>query len=138
MCEREFKICLEGKIMAGETINIGVTVNPEPQPFTVEDANGNLVSDGGSITLNAETVGVNDPGQTVVSISGGTQPYTASLANGSSAPDGMELTLDETGTIVQLEGTPTTAGDDSFSVTVQDSAGASVTASARSKKKKIS
>lgn len=134
MREVKFKICIEGELMAGETINVNVTVNPAENPFTVEDAEGNPVSDGGTVTLNAETVGVNDPGQTVVSMSGGTPPYTANL-NGTTAPDGMELTLDETETIVQLEGTPTTAGDDSFEVAVSDSAGASVNVKAKSKKK---
>jgi|SRR5580698_4695913 hypothetical protein len=129
-----FKLVLEGEIMSSETINVAVTVNPaSPAPLSLTDVNGNNLPDGADVTLTAETVGVNDPGQVVCNIAGGQAPYTATISSGA-APDGMELNL-VNGNSVELEGTPTTAGDDEFAVTVSDSAGASLTVGAKSKKR---
>jgi len=122
--------------MTQETVNVSITVNPAAKPFLVVDAAGNTVSDGGSIALAAETVGVADPGQTVVVLSGGTAPYNVALAAGSALPDGdhLDSTVNADGSeTVILSGTPTTAGADSFSLMLSDSAGAAVQVSARRK-----
>jgi hypothetical protein len=139
MHEREpirFKLKLEGETMTQETVSVLITVNPAAAPFTVKDAAGNTVPDGGSITLSAETVGVADPGQTVVVLSGGTAPYNVALATGSVLPNGdhLDSTVNADGSeTVVLSGTPTTAGSDSFSLMLSDSAGAAATVSARRK-----
>ncbi len=122
--------------MAGETLNFAVSVKEAAQSLKVVDADGNVLADGDSVTLKDETVGVADE-QTLFTVSGGTPPYSFSLASGS-LPDGDSLQSTENADgseTVTLEGTPTTAGDSTFAVAVSDSAGSSVTLSA---KKKIS
>ena len=102
-----------------------VTVSAAQQGLT-------LTPNGGA--LPDETVGtpVNDE---VTTISGGTPPYTFAVTAGA-PPDGTQLfsteNADGTETLT-LEGTPTTAGDDSFDVTVTDSAGATATVRASRK-----
>ncbi len=70
----------------------------------------------GSTTLPEATVGQSY--SATLPASGGTSPYTFSVSIGS-LPAG--LTLDTTTGVIS--GTPTTAGSDSFTVTVQDAAG---------------
>jgi hypothetical protein len=134
----KFKLILEGETMASENINFSVVVSsptPPPSPFTVTDVNGNPLADGAEVTLTAEVVGVDDPGQVMCNLSGGTAPYSASVSSGT-VPAGMTATLqtDDNGAQVLLEGTPTTAGTSEFSLTVSDSAGASQTLAARARR----
>jgi hypothetical protein len=129
-----FKLILEGETMTQETVNVSITVNPATKPFLVVDAAGNPVLDGGSVTLSAETVGVADPGQTVVVLSGGVPPYTVALAAGATIPAGDQLnsTVNADGSeTVTLSGTPTTAGAAAFGLVLSDSAGAAVQVAAR-------
>lgn len=117
--------------MADETINIELTVNPStppPTPFTVVDASGNVLSDGSTIGLTNDTVGVADAGQVMFSASGGTAPYTIAIASGATLPDGYEVNSEDNsdGSVTySIAGTPTTAGSYAFGLLVSDSAGAS-------------
>jgi hypothetical protein len=129
-----FKVILEGETMSQETVNFSLTVNPAAAPLTVKDAAGNTVPDGGSVTLAAETVGVADPGQIVLVVSGGVAPYTFALTPGSALPPGDQLnsTLNADGSeTVTLSGTPTTAGANTFALLISDSAGAAAHVTAR-------
>jgi large repetitive protein len=128
-----FNICIQGDIMAQETINFSLTVNPATQALKVVDANGNPLNDGDSVTLTAQQVGVADPGQELFTVSGGQAPYSFSIASGS-IPDGDSLNsvVNADGSeTVSIEGTPTTAGTSTFAVMVSDSAGAAKTVSAK-------
>lgn len=121
--------------MGQETINVSISVKEAQAALKVVDANGNTLDDGASITLQPETVGVADPGQELFTVSGGQQPYNFSVSAGA-LPDGDSLsstTNPDGSETVTLEGTPTTAGDDSFAITVSDSAGVSATVSAKKK-----
>lgn len=115
--------------MSKETINFSLTVNAATPALVVVDAKGNPLADGDSVSLQNETVGVADPGQTLFTVSGGVPPYNFALASGSLPPgDSLNAVTNSDGSeSVVLEGTPTAAGTDSFAVTVSDSAGASVT-----------
>jgi hypothetical protein len=123
----KFKICIEGELDNMQQVaTFTVTVSAAQQGLT-------LTPDGGA--LPAETVGVavNDP---VTTISGGTPPYTFAITAGA-PPDGTQLfsTDNPDGSeTLTIEGTPTTAGDDSFDVTVTDAAGASAVISSKIRK----
>lgn len=68
-----------------------------------------------------ETQGT-DPGpQTIAVISGGVPPYKVALASGA-APVGQALDLAANGTDIVLSGTPSSPGDNSFTLDVSDSA----------------
>lgn len=119
--------------MSQETINFLLSVNPSVPALLVVDASGNVLADGASITLQPETVGVVDPGQTLFTVSKGVVPYNFALASGS-IPTGDTLTSTQNADgseTVTIEGTPTTAGASSFAVTISDSAGNSVTVNAK-------
>lgn len=129
-----FNLCLEGDIMANETINFTLTVNPAGGgALTVVDAAGNPLADGATVALQPQTVGVADPGQVLFTVSGGAPPYTFNLSSGqippgdqlvsANNPDGSET--------VSIEGTPTTSGPSVFAVMVADSAGKSQSVSAK-------
>lgn len=129
----KFKLCLKGELMSQETISVSISVKSAQAALVVTDAQGNNVADGGNVTLVPETVGVADPGQVVVSVSGGQPPYNFSLSSGS-LPDGDSLssTINADGSeTVTLEGTPTTAGDVSFGLLIADSAGATANVTAK-------
>ncbi len=98
------------KVTATFTVHVA-PVTPPPNP-------PELTPDGGA--LPDATVGVDLGQEKVAEISGGTPPYTPSVVNGA-LPDGTSLVLDATGTSLELEGTPTAAGDFSFDVEVDDS-----------------
>lgn len=107
-----------------EVATFTVTVSAEQEALT-------LTPDGGA--LPAETVGT-AVADTVTTISGGTPPYTFEVTAGA-PPDGTELfseTNADGSETLTLEGTPTTAGDDSFDLTVTDAEG--VTAKLTAKK----
>lgn len=112
--------------MSSETINVSVKVNgatPPPNPLVIKDAAGNVLADGADVTLQPETIGVNDPGQVVCVISGGTSPYTFTPSG--NVPDGMELgsvaNADGSESVL-LAGTPAAdAVDSNFSIVVADS-----------------
>ena len=119
--------------MAQETINFSLTVNPSTSALKVVDANGNTLNDGDSVTLTPETVGVADPGQELLTVSGGTPPYNFSVVSGA-IPNGDSLssvTNADGSETVSIEGTPTAAGTATFAVQVSDSAGASKTVTAK-------
>lgn len=115
--------------MASEIVNFTITVNaatPPPPALTVVDANGNP-AEGETITLEPETVGVDDPGQLLFTVSGGVPPYTVTIGSGG-YPAGDQITsqANADGSVsYYLEGTPTNPGNDPFSVTITDSAGTS-------------
>lgn len=136
MAERTFHFDLhfQGEIMANETINFSLTVNPSTAPpLSLVDGNGNPLADGASVTLQPQTVGVADPGQVLFTVSGGTPPYTFNLASGQ-IPDGDQLTSTQNADgseTVSIEGTPTTPGPATFAVMVADTAGKSQSVSAK-------
>jgi len=114
--------------MAEETINFSITVNPATPALVVVDGNGNPLANGAQVTLQPETVGVDDPGQTLFTVSGGVPPYSYTVAGTVPAGDSISSVQNTNGSeTVEISGTPTTAGSDTFSVTVSDSAGQSVT-----------
>jgi hypothetical protein len=84
-----------------------------PTPLT-------LTPNGGA--LPDETVGT-ESSDLVTVVSGGTAPYSFSISDGA-PPDGMELNSETNadGTEnITIDGTPTTGGDDSFTLDVSDS-----------------
>lgn len=110
-----------------ETLNFKLSVQPgqTQNPLVVKDANGNVLADGASVSLVAETVGVPDPGQTLFTVSGGTPPYSFSISSPTQPPlgDSLESVVNADGSeTVLLAGTPSVAGDSSFSIDVSDSA----------------
>lgn len=110
----------------GTTINFSLSVNPAvtpPTPLTLEDGNGNPLTNGESVTLTAETVGVADPGQVLFKVSGGTPPYNYEVASGSiPAGDTVAAAVNPDGSeTVTLAGTPSVAGASTFAVNVADS-----------------
>jgi hypothetical protein len=80
-----------------------LALNPpgEPQPTPLPD----------------ETVGLTVTGE--VEIEGGVSPYNLDSADG--LPPGVTAELSETGTIILLSGSPTSAGDATVEFTVSDS-----------------
>ena len=88
------------------SVKINITINP-------------VAGGGGSLTIDTTGVPtsgtVGSPFSGAIKVSGGTAPYTFAL-NGGALPDGVSLMSDGT-----LTGTPTAAGDFSFSVDVTDS-----------------
>ena len=136
MDEREFHfdVHLEGEIMANETLNFSITVNPSTAgPLVVVDKDGNPLADGASVTLQPQTVGVADAGQVMFTVSGGQPPYSFNLASGT-IPPGDQLTsvtnADGSET-VSIEGTPTTSGPSTFAILVADSMGKTSSVSAK-------
>jgi hypothetical protein len=129
-----FQICIKGEIMASETINFAVTVSAAANQLTLTDPNGNVLTDGESVTLPDLAVGTAANEELFV-VSGGTAPYNFSVGSGA-VPDGTSLNstvnADNTETVT-LEGTPTTAQTSDFSITVTDSAGASTKLTAKKK-----
>jgi large repetitive protein len=124
MEEFKFNFSVKGKVMAGETINFTVSVKAGAAPLTIKDAAGNVLKDGDTVPLPAETVGVADPGSVLLNVSGGTSPYNFAVSSGA-VPAGMTLnsTIGADGSeTVTLSGTPTVAGDDAFALNVTDSA----------------
>lgn len=103
----------------------------------IDAASGNpltLTPPSGALTAGQVGVQVTEE---VTSVSGGTPPYSFSVSSGA-VPDGLSLNSVENpdGTeTVNLEGTPTTAGDFSFDLMVTDSAAATATAKVTTKKK---
>lgn len=109
--------------MASQSATFTVTVKggtppPPPPPALTLTPTGGALPD--------ETVGtpVTD---LVTVVSGGTPPYDFAVSNGA-LPDGLSLnatTNTDGSETLSLEGTPTTAGDYAFDITVSDAAGAS-------------
>jgi hypothetical protein len=127
-----FNFCISGDIMANETINFSISVNPAAKPFAIVDANGNPLNDGDSVTLEPQTVGV-DSSQTLLTVSGGTPPYSFSVSSGA-VPDGDSLNSTENSDgseTVTLDGTPTTPGASTFALAISDSAGATAKVTAK-------
>ncbi|RZM25560.1 MAG: hypothetical protein EOO88_18855, partial [Pedobacter sp.] len=100
-------------------ITKGTCTNPERIPVTVT-VNPPIVFAGSALT-NA-TLGSTYSRQLPVA-TGGTPAFTYSLAAGSTLPAGLSLT-----SAGSVAGTPSTAGDYTFSVTATDSQGCAVTA----------
>jgi hypothetical protein len=115
---------LEGETMTQQTVNVSVSVNPVAAAFTVKDAAGNTVPDGGSVTMPNETVGT-QVDDLIVNLSGGTPPYTESVTSGQ-PPSGVNVNAvanPDGSEDVRLQGTPDTAGASTFTIQVSDSAG---------------
>jgi hypothetical protein len=138
----KFILLIEGETMNQETLNFVLSVNPAapppppPNPLVVVDGNGAPLADGAQVTLSPETVGVADPGQKLFTVSGGTAPYNFSVASGN-LPAGTSLnatTNPDGSETVTLSGTPTAAGPVSFALLVTDSAAASTTVAAATRK----
>lgn len=94
-----------------------------PTPLT-------LTPNGGALPDETVGVAVDD---VVTVISGGTAPYTFEQTAGS-LPDGVELFSEENADgseTITIEGTPTTAGDSSFDITVTDADGATAAVAAK-------
>lgn len=129
-----FDLHFQGEIMANETINFSLTVNPSTGgALNVVDKDGNPLADGASVTLQPQTVGVADPGQVLFTVSGGAPPYTFNLASGQ-IPAGDQLTSAQNADgseTVSIEGTPTTPGPATFAVMVADAAGKSQSVAAK-------
>jgi hypothetical protein len=132
-----FQVCIEGKIMSGQTNTFTVSVKAQTTPpLVVKDAAGNELADGESVALPDETVGtlVND---VVANVSGGKPPYTFSIAAGA-VPSGTDLnsTTEADGSeTVSIEGTPDTAEDASFDLAIADSSTPAKTAKVKAKNK---
>lgn len=115
--------------MSKVTGNFSLVVNPA----TTQNP---LVMTPSSDALIAETEGVNDPGQKIAEVSGGTPPYTFSATG---VPDGMDLTqqpdADGTGADVMLEGTPTVgdAAQSPFTIAITATDSATPAAQARAR-----
>lgn len=89
-----------------------------------------LTPNGGALGEAAVGVAVDE---TVTVVSGGTPPYSFAVTAGA-VPDGLALNsvVNPDGTeTVTIDGTPTTAGDASFELTVTDAAGATAKASVK-------
>jgi hypothetical protein len=125
--ERTFRFNIEGEIAMKETINFTLQVNPgttPPPAFLIVDANGGALTDGTTVALTAETVGVADPGQVLFTVSGGVAPYSFALVPAGSTPPGdvISSVVNADGSeTVSLAGTPTTAGPLTFGIDVSDS-----------------
>jgi hypothetical protein len=134
----QISFVLDGEFMNTETITFSIAVNPAPpptNPFSVTDASGDVLTDGETITLLPETVGILDPGQVLFEVKGGTPPYTYQIVSGSlpeySGPsDGLSKVVNSDGSeTVSLSGTPSApspTGGNSFAIQISDSAGSSV------------
>jgi hypothetical protein len=120
-----FKLILEGELtMADPQINFTITVNPVASALTVLDGNGNVLTDGSTVALKADTVGTPDPGQVLFTVKSGVAPYNYVLASGS-LPPGLQpsaVTNQDGSETVSLTGTPTAQGASAFSLIVTDSA----------------
>jgi hypothetical protein len=114
-------------------LNFQITVNPPaappPPPLLLMDGNGNPLSNGQTINLQPETVGVEDGGQVLFTIKGGVAPYSYQTDEGAMpAGDSFSKQANADGSeTVFLEGTPSASGPFSFSIQITDSAGQSVT-----------
>lgn len=107
--------CCESNVMAKVTVTFTIHVNkaaPPPPPALAVTPDGGAAPDA--------TVGVDLGEEKLADISGGTPPYNPQVVNGS-LPPGVSLVLDQSGTSLELEGTPTQDGDFSFDVEVDDS-----------------
>lgn len=114
---------LSGTPTTAETLNFTVQVS---------DAAGNTATKSFSLTVNpplltvvssaalpAGAVGAAYSQKLPVSATGGTAPYRWSIANGSTLPPGLDFAPDT----LTLSGTPSTAGQFSFTIQASDSAG---------------
>jgi hypothetical protein len=118
-----YKVTFEGETMTQLTVTFSVDVQQgAATPLTVKDPTGAPLTDGQSVTLSPETVGVQSSVE-LFTVSGGTAPYNFSVATGQ-LPPGMSLSsvanADGSET-VDLSGTPTTAGTSTFGVLISDS-----------------
>jgi hypothetical protein len=107
------------------TANFTLTVAPAAAPLSITPQGGMLPS---------EIQGVEDKGEQIAVVSGGTPPYNISVTAGT-VPPGMQVSTQQNpdGSVaVFLEGTPTQPGAFSFTVTVADSAGASASVKTQS------
>ena len=126
-----YKITFEGDADPMSTVSgsFNLVVNPAVNQLTLTPSSG---------TLNPETEGVNDPGQLVCEVTGGTQPYTFQATG---VPNGLSLAQapapDGVGVDVILSGTPVvgdaTGSPYTIALTVTDSAGNSVSQAMRGK-----
>lgn len=119
---------LKGNKMASVTATFTLTVNPGSTGPALA-----LTPNGGA--LPSETVGTAVTGDVVGIVTGGTAPYSFAVTNGA-LPGGMSLgsTTNADGSeTIDIEGTPTDAGDFSFDLTVTDATGSSASLSARRK-----
>lgn len=123
-----FKFCAEGALNMQDVATFTVSVKAAEQPLT-------LTPNGGALPDEAVGVAAND---VVTVISGGKAPYSFEVSAGA-VPDGMQLFSEDNADgseTITIEGTPTTAEDSSFDLTVTDADGASVTAKAKVSSKK--
>jgi hypothetical protein len=118
---------LEGEFDSMDpTLNVTIQVNPAtppPPPLVITDANGNVLEDGATVALQAETVGVADPGQVIFKVAGGVPPYNFSLSSGSLPPGDQitSVTNPDGSETASLSGTPTAAGASAFALAIADS-----------------
>lgn len=103
--EIEIKICIK-ECDVKTSVNITISVAPGSSPDLTLDTSGVPTS---------ATVG--QPFSGALKVSGGTPPYSFSVSAGS-LPDGVSLMSDGS-----FSGTPTVAGDFTFTVEVADSQG---------------
>ena len=112
----------KGIFMSEATFKATMEVAPAAgQPLTLTPASADFPN---------LQVGVDSTGTPVTTVSGGTPPYTYAMdSNSDPLPDGITFEEDPTGTIVTLDGVPTTAGSygdvDGILLDVTDSAGGS-------------
>jgi hypothetical protein len=120
----KFELELEGEsIDMDPLLNVTIQVNPPVSPLVITDVNGNVLADGATIALVAETVGVLDPGQVIFKASGGKAPYNFVLQSGA-IPVGDTITSvvnPDTSETVSLSGTPTAVGSAAFALLITDS-----------------
>ena len=106
--EFKFKIKIGGFTLAQVTGQYTIHVVAPVQPLALDPPAGALPD---------ETVG--QAVDTRIAIVGGTPPF--SLVSAAGLPDGVSATIGPDGASVVLSGTPTTAGDASATIVVQDS-----------------
>lgn len=108
-------------------INIMASVAADIE-IVVSDAASPLVVDASGVPTTA-TVGT--PYNGTLKASGGVPPYTVALTSGA-LPDGLALTTDGPDAGI-ISGTPTTAEDSNFELTVTDSADAPASKTVKAK-----
>lgn len=104
-----------------------ITIAPAATALTLTPPSGPLTN--GTVGAALDDV--------VTVVSGGMPPYNFSITNGA-IPDGLSLSSEvnpDNSETVSLSGTPTTAGDSSFELTVTDSAATPASVKATVKRK---
>jgi hypothetical protein len=120
---------LQGTPQSASTLNFTVQVTDAAKQTATQSYSLPINTPTLAITLGsalpAGTVGIGYSQRIAVTATGGTSPYTWSIGAGSTLPPGLLFTP----STLTLSGTPTTAANFSFNLSVQDAASATATRS---------